>query len=1406
MLQTPRMPDVSLIQIGESSVPYSTVAVGNNVIMSYTSPVVGKVYAITATGGYSVGQTFENINRLPEYLLNQYDTTNAVEILFDVRTFNTKIGIIKDGENIGVTVPTNSYYDLSTNLFYKDSLTITSTDVLSGLDGIESYVISVGALSTIYADFSVYVVQYFAYGLSDKYPNENLFNPNEGVFDASAFLNIITSHPIDEITGASISGLSGSINVFNIAELLRFAVDSNCFGNRDPSNGITASDPFNPANYGVTDGFFADDLIYIPKDGVKITLSLSLLGSTTANQFAAATGIYQDAAVNALTTPTSTFNELTGSNTKTLNSTLVKTDATQKTVTYSVTGLTKTESVPLLFRLANLSGSTIPFSVSVTNISINSISFRIRGTYTDYTVTQVNTLSHVRTPIINTNYLPVTNPDVVVNPKFLFTLSTFTDASYVSSSSTYEYIFTPYLNADQLTIVDISNIQTPNATATVSVTLGTITATSIKMSFTGLYSYVSILRNSQITVSPSWSINAYIDANLQPNTPYNYKISPYNIINTLGIEAQSNTVYTLAQISSFLQTGSTSNQLSFQITGSYTSFLVYRTDIPSTPIYTSGTGTIVNNYDGTRSETFTNTGLSQNTAYTYVVIAKNYTGATTDTIPQTFYTNPTLNTNNCTIGTQTSSSQVQLLFDGSYNYVTITRQQSNKTNTLISLVTRANNIVGPSYIDSNQITADASYTYTITPWNSSVSGNSVTMVGYVLPQMNSAVSSLMATTQSITFQYQGYYDYLKIYRDSSTTPLYIDSNANSINSLRTYYDSGLSVNTGYIYKFVPYNHLDQSGNSIRYTLYTLPTLTNAYVSIDTSCAIQFTLEGNYQYVILTRNDGIQYRTTTLNPYTFTDYNVIPDTSYTYVILPYNNAGISNPTYQYSLFVYTLPWLNPTSVKSSLISNTPTTTQQSSIYVTNNISYSVAIQYQGYFFNVDIQRDGASILPINSILQGTTYLDMGPLTSNQTYQYTILPYDPLGDLGSTCVTSITIPPILSSVMFVNNNAHVQFALTGTYDYFNVIRVDITGNQQSWTQQTGSTFIDNLSSSNDIQYTYVFTPGSNNTVLMGTTITMVVYSLPSITSLSTKNITTNSISLAMVGTYYYYLNIWRNGVLISHDISNVSTYVDTGLQSNTTYTYVTIPYNQYDISGQYLTTTATTTSSLTTATIQSTTTNSVSLQWTGTYDNVIISRPYFSVTSSDVSYTDSTNLSAGQSYNYTITSYNSVGQPGQIMNNVVAYTIPQITQTTNSSVDLSNTITLNITGGYSYVSLQRNDGWTDTVSGAIYMDTHSLLPNTDYNYVLLPYNGIGQTGSTYTYSTFTYPFIQNISYSSAVSSLSFLVEGAYTYLVMNIYDANTNILVNSLNTLGYNTNDLSFVNLLGNYSYFLDMVVI
>ena len=354
------MTDVSLIHIGESSIPYSTSPVGSNVIMSDTTPHTGLVYAITAAGGYSVGRTFDNILRLPEYMCNQYDTTKAVEVYFDVRMLNMKIGIDKDGENIGVTVPSVAYYDISQNVFYKDSLTITSEDFLTNLDGNQDYVISVGALSTTYSDFSQYILDYFFYGsknLSQHYPTQFNFSSNQcnnGVFDASAFLNIITYDPSDGITQHNTTGISGSISVFNISSMLRYAVDTNCFGNRDPSSGTTASDPYHPANYGVTDGFLADDLIFIPENGIQITLQLSIIDiDTSANKYAAALGLNQDTTVD---------NFSTSGN----NNGLVSTNFNEITCSYSqqikTTAISKTESVPLLLRLANLSGSSVPFS------------------------------------------------------------------------------------------------------------------------------------------------------------------------------------------------------------------------------------------------------------------------------------------------------------------------------------------------------------------------------------------------------------------------------------------------------------------------------------------------------------------------------------------------------------------------------------------------------------------------------------------------------------------------------------------------------------------------------------------------------------------------------------------------------------------------------------------------------------------------------------------------------------------------------------------------------------------------------------------------------------------------------------------------------------------------------------
>jgi hypothetical protein len=65
--------------------------------------------------------------------------------------------------------------------------------------------------------------------------------------------------------------MTGSITISNITKLLRYAVDSNCFGNRVPSG----TDPTDETNFGVNNGFLANDLIWVPA-GITVTLRLAI--------------------------------------------------------------------------------------------------------------------------------------------------------------------------------------------------------------------------------------------------------------------------------------------------------------------------------------------------------------------------------------------------------------------------------------------------------------------------------------------------------------------------------------------------------------------------------------------------------------------------------------------------------------------------------------------------------------------------------------------------------------------------------------------------------------------------------------------------------------------------------------------------------------------------------------------------------------------------------------------------------------------------------------------------------------------------------------------------------------------------------------------------------------------------
>jgi len=305
-----------------------------------TTPYIGLYYAFIATGGYTIGQGFDTIRLAKQIEVLQYDLTQALQVRYDVRIFNQKLGLCKDASNQYII---DSSFNPITDLYPIDSITISASEFVNFMN--PGQVISVGTYSTLYRDFQNYINTYFGYagGFESLFNLASSYVINGGVFDASAFLNIITGPTMDG-SGAYVNALNGTITISNINTTLRYAIDSNVFGNRDPINGTTASDPSNNADYGMADGFLAGDLFYIPT-GTNITLTLLIEPElyTPINNIG----------------PTNVGN-LTASSNHTSNSNLTNsTNYTQNTIP-TTTSIIRTLEAPLLIRLDNISTAYIP--------------------------------------------------------------------------------------------------------------------------------------------------------------------------------------------------------------------------------------------------------------------------------------------------------------------------------------------------------------------------------------------------------------------------------------------------------------------------------------------------------------------------------------------------------------------------------------------------------------------------------------------------------------------------------------------------------------------------------------------------------------------------------------------------------------------------------------------------------------------------------------------------------------------------------------------------------------------------------------------------------------------------------------------------------------------------------------
>lgn len=288
----------------------------------------GSFYAMYAQGGYTIEQGLPTIKLAPQTPVVRYDITNALQVQYDVRTFNRKLGLVKDASNINIV---DTSYNYVINRFPNDTITLNASEFVSGMT--KERVISLGTYSTLYSDFNQYVNTYFGYagGFASLFASVSQYDYNNGVFDASAFIYIINGKSIDA-SGAYVNNLTGSITLYNVNNMISYAVDGNIFANRDPSNGTTASDQNDRSNYGVADGFVAGDLIYIPQ-GTTITIKLGI--------------------------DSENYNPLNNNNSNQVssNNTLYGNPYYTVATTASLTSIQRVLTAPLLIKLDNLSTS-----------------------------------------------------------------------------------------------------------------------------------------------------------------------------------------------------------------------------------------------------------------------------------------------------------------------------------------------------------------------------------------------------------------------------------------------------------------------------------------------------------------------------------------------------------------------------------------------------------------------------------------------------------------------------------------------------------------------------------------------------------------------------------------------------------------------------------------------------------------------------------------------------------------------------------------------------------------------------------------------------------------------------------------------------------------------------------------
>ena len=216
--------------------------------------------AINATGGFAVDISLTEIELLGMNPLREFDLTETLQIDYDVRIFNEKIGLFKDASN---TVILDTSFNADTEVFPIDSFTITFEDFKTNVTA--EKVTSLGKFETLYSDFKQYINRYFYYNneFISLLKGEDATDISNGIFDAAKFVELINGQYINT-ENETVPNFSGSIVLQQLNPVLSYILEEDPFNNR---TGVA------DLSYSVSDGFVAGDLVLV-NPGMSVVLQL----------------------------------------------------------------------------------------------------------------------------------------------------------------------------------------------------------------------------------------------------------------------------------------------------------------------------------------------------------------------------------------------------------------------------------------------------------------------------------------------------------------------------------------------------------------------------------------------------------------------------------------------------------------------------------------------------------------------------------------------------------------------------------------------------------------------------------------------------------------------------------------------------------------------------------------------------------------------------------------------------------------------------------------------------------------------------------------------------------------------------------------------------------------------------